>query len=159
MDRLALEIGRALRRARKKRGLTLKELARRSGGRFKPTSVAGYERGERKISVDRLCELVKFYDVSAGRLVANAVRMAEGTAPVVIELSSVADLESGEGDLLAEFTKQVVQLRKAGRSDTVSIRVGDLEVLATMSGHELAEFVERIRSALQSGSSAQTPRK
>ncbi len=157
MDRLALEIGRALRQARRERGLTLREVERRSDGRFKPTSVAGYERGERKISVERLYELARFYDVSLGRLVAHAVRVAEGLPPVVIDLTRVGELESGEGELLAEFTRQVLELRGAEGSDAVSIRVGDLEVLATITGQEPREFVRRIRPALRSTHVAHTP--
>ena len=47
------EVGRALRRARLARGLTLRQVGERSLGAFKPTAVAGYERGERAISLKR----------------------------------------------------------------------------------------------------------
>ena len=50
-------MGRALRRARSGRGLTLRDVGMRSAGKFTPTAVAGYERGERKISLQRFCEL------------------------------------------------------------------------------------------------------
>src|SRR5574342_63003 len=53
MSSLALEIGRALRRTRLALGLTLRDVAALSSGRFKATSVAGYERGERNITLER----------------------------------------------------------------------------------------------------------
>ena len=65
---MALEIGRALRRARVARGMTLKDLADASVDRFRPTSVAGYERGERKISLVRFCELCRLLDVPPERV-------------------------------------------------------------------------------------------
>src|SRR4029450_4234306 len=77
MDPLALEIGRALRRARRARGLTLRELTRQSAGRFKATSVAGYERGERTISVERFCELCVLYGV-APQVVLGDILLAVG---------------------------------------------------------------------------------
>jgi transcriptional regulator with XRE-family HTH domain len=157
MDRLALEIGKTLRQTRRERGLTLRDLADRSAGRFKPSAVAGYERGERKISVERFCELARFYDVSPGRLLAHAVRAAEGIPPDVIDFARIDTLKSGEGELLSEFTRQVVELRGLKGPNAISIRVGDLEVLATISGQAPREFVKRIRPALQLAPEPQTP--
>jgi transcriptional regulator with XRE-family HTH domain len=42
----------------------------RSGGRFKPSSVASYERGERQISLERLFSLAEVYEVAPERIVA-----------------------------------------------------------------------------------------
>ena len=42
----------------------------RSGGRFKPSSVASYERGERQISLERFFALAEVYDVTPERVVA-----------------------------------------------------------------------------------------
>jgi transcriptional regulator with XRE-family HTH domain len=157
MDRLALEIGRALRRARRARGLTLRELTQRSGGRFKATSVAGYERGERKISVERFSELATFYEVSPARLLAHALRAAEGIPPIVVDLTRVDALDGREGELLAGFTREVVELRDEQGTDAISLRSGDLEVLATISGHKPREFVQRIRPALRFTPEPHTP--
>ncbi len=53
-------IGQALRDARKASGLTLREAAARSSGRFRPTSIARYERGERSISLVRSATLRRY---------------------------------------------------------------------------------------------------
>ena len=62
-----------LRRARKARGLTLRALQARSGGRFKPSAVGGYERGERAISVERFIELSVAYGIPADRLMGQVL--------------------------------------------------------------------------------------
>lgn len=67
------DVGRALRRARSGRGLTLRDVGMRSAGKFTPTAVAGYERGERKISLQRFCELATFYGIEPERLLAEAL--------------------------------------------------------------------------------------
>jgi transcriptional regulator with XRE-family HTH domain len=67
------DAGRALRRARTARGLTLRDVGIRSAGRLTPTAVAGYERGERKVSLQRFCELAVFYGVEPERLLAEAL--------------------------------------------------------------------------------------
>ena len=88
MDRVAVEIGRALRQARRDRGLTLKDVARLSGNRFRPTSVAGYERAERSISVERFCALARLYGVAPDRLLSRAIRESEGKPEIVIDIAS-----------------------------------------------------------------------
>lgn len=73
MVRISNEIGATLRRARRARGLSLRAVERLSGGRFKPSSIAGYERGERKITVERFCELARFYGFPPERLLGDVV--------------------------------------------------------------------------------------
>jgi transcriptional regulator with XRE-family HTH domain len=46
-----------LRQIRTGRSLSLRQVTVRSGGRFKPSSIASYERGERQISLERLFAL------------------------------------------------------------------------------------------------------
>lgn len=76
------QVGRALRRARQARGLTLRDVGIRSGGIFTPTAVAGYERDERAISLQRFCELATFYGVAPQDLLAEALH-PDDREPVV----------------------------------------------------------------------------
>jgi len=73
-DSIAGAVGATLRRARRARGLTLQEVGARSGGEFTPTAVAGYERGERRISLQRFCDLATFYGVAPEELLAEVLR-------------------------------------------------------------------------------------
>lgn len=59
-----------LRQVRAGRSLSLRQVTVRSGGRFKPSSVASYERGERQISLERLFSLADVYEVAPERIVA-----------------------------------------------------------------------------------------
>jgi transcriptional regulator with XRE-family HTH domain len=71
---ISAEAGRALRRARLARGLTLKGVGELSNRSFTPTAVAGYERGERQISLQRFCDLASFYGVAPELLLADIQR-------------------------------------------------------------------------------------
>ena len=82
-------VGRALREARHARGLTLRDVGIRSGGTFTPTAVAGYERGERAISLQRFCELAAFYNMAPQDLLAEALNL-DDREPVV-DLTSLED--------------------------------------------------------------------
>ena len=73
MGAVGSDAGRVLRRARTARGLTLQDVGIRSDGRFTASAVAGYERAERKISLQRFCELADFYGVEPERLLSEAL--------------------------------------------------------------------------------------
>jgi transcriptional regulator with XRE-family HTH domain len=69
-ERFAAVAGDVLRQVRQGRRLSLRQVTVRSGGRFKPSSVASYERGERNISLERLFALAEVYGVAPERIVA-----------------------------------------------------------------------------------------
>ena len=152
MEQLALEVGRAIRRARLDRGMTLKALADSSGGRFRPTSLAGYERGERTISVVRFCELCLLLDVQPGRLLQEITRGFFRHGEPGIDLTKLEALHEPEGELIAGFIKQVLVQRAAPDLETIALRAGDVEVLATVAGTTPAELHDIVSAAQRSAS-------
>lgn len=149
MEPIAVEIGRALRRARLARGLTLRDVSTASGGRFKATSVAGYERGERSISLERYVSLCAVYGVRPERLLVDIVSAIEGRSEPEIDLTVLEALGTGESALVSGFVRQVRTLRGAEDEDTIVLRAGDLEVLATASGKRPEELLEILRPVLR----------
>jgi transcriptional regulator with XRE-family HTH domain len=73
----AAAAGTVLREIRTGRSLSLRQVTVRSGGRFKPSSIASYERGERQISLERLFALAHVYGVAAERIVAAIAHRLE----------------------------------------------------------------------------------
>jgi transcriptional regulator with XRE-family HTH domain len=73
----AAAAGSVLREIRTGRSLSLRQVTVRSGGRFKPSSIASYERGERQISLERLFALADVYGVAAERIVAAVAHRLE----------------------------------------------------------------------------------
>lgn len=148
MRDILVETGHALRRVRKARGLTLRDVGMRSNGRFKPTAVAGYERAERRISLERFCELARLYGVAPERLLGDIVRRAEGAPIARIDGAKIRELPPEERDTVGGFLSQVRRLRGGAEEETITLRIRDLEVLATVSGHRLEQFLEHLRPAL-----------
>src|SRR3954469_20736226 len=64
----ALDIGEALRLARRRKRLSLREVESGTAHEFKASVLGAYERGERAISVPRLQRLSRFYGVSLTEL-------------------------------------------------------------------------------------------
>jgi transcriptional regulator with XRE-family HTH domain len=52
-----------LRKIRKSKGLSLRQVEVLSNGKYKLVTIGSYERGSRSITVSKLIELSKFYDV------------------------------------------------------------------------------------------------
>ncbi len=150
MDPLSLEIGQALRRVRRSRGLTLQAVAALSRGEFKATSVAGYERGERAITLERFCRLCELYALSPDRLLADIVRTAGSGGEVQVDLTVLESL-GAEGSLLSGFVRQVLSLRHEPERSSIALRSGDLDVIATASGKRPEDLIEALRPVLHKG--------
>ena len=151
-DELLVETGRALRDARLARGLTLRDVGTRSNGLFKPTAVAGYERAERGISLERFCDLARLYGMAPERLLLQILwRMAGGPEPS-IDRTKVEELPVEEADVVGDFLQKVRRLRGDSDDEVIRVRIQDLEVLATLSGHQLGEFLNHIEPALATNS-------
>jgi transcriptional regulator with XRE-family HTH domain len=150
LEPLASEVGQALRRVRQDTGMTLQGVAEASGGRFKATSVAGYERGERSITVERFCDLCQFYGVEPGQLLIDIVRALEHRAEPMIDLAALESLQPEKGVLVSSFVRQIRALRREQGEEAVVIRTGDLEILAKASGVDPEELLELLRPSRRS---------
>jgi transcriptional regulator with XRE-family HTH domain len=149
LEHIAVEIGRALRRLRRAHGLTLVDVAAMSNGMFKATSVAGYERGERSITLERFCNLCQLYGLAPDRVLAEILRRTEGRIEPEINLAAVESLGTTESALLSGFARQVRGLRGEPQADTITLRAGDLEVLATAEGRRPEELAKALRSVIR----------
>jgi transcriptional regulator with XRE-family HTH domain len=145
---LPVEVGRALRRARRARNLTLRGVGARSAGRFKPTAVAGYERAERSISLERFCALSRLYEMAPERLLLQILWRVEGHPEPTIDRTRLPELPPEERAAVGGFLHQVQEMRGDGGDGTITLRIRDLEVLATVSGARLEDFLEHLSPAL-----------
>ena len=151
---ITVEVGRALRRARTARGMTLRDIGTISKDRFKPTAVAGYERAERAISLERFCDLAQLYGMAPERLLAQVMWRVAGRAQPTLDHEKVSDLSEEDADVVGAFIERVRDMRRTDE-EIITVRIQDLEVLATASGHDLQEFLDRLGPALAGPSSPQ----
>jgi transcriptional regulator with XRE-family HTH domain len=142
------ETGRVLRSIRVERGLTLRDVGVRSNGKLTPTAVAGYERAERGVSLQRFCELCELYGVRPVVALAEVVERAEGRAPIVVDLTKATTLGGPEGTALRGFVEEISSLR-GQKTEALILRAGDVEVLAASAGREPDEFIRRISPVLR----------
>ncbi|HJS26910.1 MAG TPA: helix-turn-helix transcriptional regulator [Actinomycetota bacterium] len=142
------EVGQTLRRARLARKMTLRDVGVASNGVFRPTAVAGYERAERNISLERFCGLARLYGMNPERLLSQIMWRAKGGAELTVDRNRIDALPPKERDAMNDFIKHVRRMRGVSDDGIIALRINDLEVLATVNGSRLEEFVDRLRPAL-----------
>lgn len=151
LDRFAQVVGEVLRNARADRGLTLRQVARMSDGRFKPSVVGGYERAERRVTLARFYQLATFYGVPADRLLARALARLGAPEPekTVLDLHSLERLAEPPVQTLSRFVREVKSERGDPAEDVITLRAGDLEAIAQASGVEVAQLLSGLRPAIR----------
>jgi len=150
--RFSVTAGSVLRGARRAAGLSIREVAVRSGGRFKASVLGGYERGERAISLVRFWELAGIYGVPADRLLGFILGSLspEGRTEIVIDLTRLAHVSGLEGRMLAEFVHQVRSKRADYQAEVITLRSGDLEQMSLASHQTPISLLRKLRPALRS---------
>jgi transcriptional regulator with XRE-family HTH domain len=148
METFAQVVGKILRKARLDRGLTLDDVWLGSAGRFKPSSVGGYERGERSISLDRFCLLASFYATPADRMLAAVLEEVnpEGREQLVIDLNELSQLQSSDAEWVSEYIHDVLTERGDLVTDVVTLRSGDVEALGLLGGINPPEVLDKFQT-------------
>jgi hypothetical protein len=86
--------------------------------------------------------------MSPERLLSQILWRIGGRPEPILDRRRVPDLPSDEAGTLGGFIEEVRRLRGNSDGQTITIRIEDLEVLATVTGHQLWEFLEHLRPAL-----------
>lgn len=151
MDEFPRIIGDVLRRVRVERALTLSDVEARSGGRFKPSSLGGYERGERLISLTRFCELAAVLGIPADRLLQEVLARAasQDSLEVVIDVDGLSSLDD-EVRVIRDYVEQIRSRRGDFVTDVITLRSSDLGALALASRTAPEALLHKLAPALRS---------
>ena len=156
---LTIAVGATLRAARLQAGLSLEQLSRRSGGRYKSSSLGGYERGERTLSVPRFCDLAELLGMPADQMLAQALGTLdpEHHREVLIDLRHLPD--STGGRQVARYAHQIRSMRSDFLSDVLTLRAGDLRVIARTCGLPVRRLLSSLGSAVRRVGPGHDPRR
>lgn len=148
---LTIAAGATLRAARLQAGLSLEQLARRSGGRYKPSSLGGYERGERTLSLPRFCDLAELLGMPADQMLTRALRAIdpEGYREVAIDVRRLPD--SNGGRQVARYVNHIQSMRGDFLAEVLTFRAGDLRVIARTSGLSVRRLLADLGGAARRG--------
>jgi len=133
-------VGAQLLAIRKQRHLSRHAVEQLSDGEFKASVICAYERGERSVSVPKLQRLAAFYQVPVdsllppdtdGHWTKTAMPRPE---PVCLNLDRLGLVDGPAGELLGRFVRSLQQERGDYGGRLLTIRDGDLAVIASMLG-------------------------
>ncbi|HXY44694.1 MAG TPA: transcriptional regulator [Acidimicrobiales bacterium] len=158
--RYARVVGLRLRAVRRQKRLSLQAVERASSEEFKASVLGAYERGERTISVPRLQRLAQIYSVPVdqllpadmsqplGRAAAAAARATNGDErpirKITVDLVRLNEAAGAERDLLRHFLASVQVQRQDFNGKVITIREGDLRVMASMFGRSVEALAARL---------------
>ncbi len=141
----AREVGERLRQVRVDRGLSLQDVERSSGGRWKAAVIGSYERGDRNISATRLLELAEFYGVSPAEVLPGEAPLRRADREgVVIDLRRLEALNDRWAPVRRYLESIQVQRGDFNRQ-VLSVRAEDLRALAVVYDGSEDELLDDLR--------------
>ncbi len=149
---MTFSVGEALRGFRLRQGLTLSEVARRSGNEFKVSSLGAYERGDRSITFERLQLLAAVYGVDVQSLLGmrtptiDLVALESRRVGIVIDLSRFRMLPDACAAEVLAFGRAIKRMRKESSSSVLVVRRSDVTFLASILGCDPTEVDDTLRS-------------
>jgi transcriptional regulator with XRE-family HTH domain len=143
-------IGAALRDARTRSGLSRRAVQQSTRGRLSATAIGGYERGERTITIDRFVELASALGVAPEDLLADALSAAtpKERREVTIDLTRISEAAPSVREVVAAFAQTMRVRRGDLLGEVITLRSGDLGVLATRSERSASTLLRDLAPAV-----------
>ncbi|MFA5564873.1 MAG: transcriptional regulator [Acidimicrobiia bacterium] len=159
-------LGERLRDIRMQKRWSLQDVEARSSDEFKASVLGAYERGERSISVSRLCRLAQLYDVPVSQLLPNeAAKGASVESDVIdlrdrirrpafsIDLAKVAAVSHSSKDALSRFVAMIQVERQDFNGRVLTVRRDDLRAIACILGLSPEETEAKLSTSPTLGTS------
>jgi hypothetical protein len=147
MRELDRSLGAAIRRARLERDMTLGEVAARTEGALRPSSIGSHERAERALSVHQLVVIARALGEAPEALLAEALTVTEpARGPVTVDLNLLPDDDVGRR--VAAFAHAVRSRRGDYLSRIITFRAGDVAAIASSAGVSAASVLRSVTPAI-----------
>lgn len=125
---LSRVLGERLRAIRQQKGWSLKEVEKKSRGRFKASALGAYERGERNLSVPRLNDLSRFYKVPLEYFLVNEgdANYLPKSEHLTIDLKKLDKLPQKDKNPFLRYLQLIQSQRGDFNDKVISIRRDDM---------------------------------
>ena len=142
----SIEVGKRLRSVRRIRGLSLDDVERESGGKWSASAVGAYERGFRNLSLPRLRDLARFYDVPMGVLLGedDLAGAGRGQGRLVLDLVALQTVPDAESVL--RYLRSIILERGDYNGRVLSIRRDDLRAICSLLRTDESATLEQLAS-------------
>jgi transcriptional regulator with XRE-family HTH domain len=142
------EVSARLRSIRRARGWSLLDVERESQGRIKAVVIGSYERGTRTLSVRRAIEIADIYRIPVSSLFTEKSDSSpQGEVRIVLDVRAISrriELVANQNTphliVVAKFIRKIMHDRHDWNGEVISLREGDLAILALMTEIERDEL-------------------
>ncbi len=140
----SIEVGQRLRSVRRIRAMSLDDVERESGGRWSASAVGAYERGFRNLSLPRLRDLARFYDVPMGVLLGEEELAGgpRGQGRLVLDLVALQTVPEAESVL--RYLRSIILERGDYNGRVLSVRRDDLRAICSLLRTDEATTLEQL---------------
>lgn len=143
-----------LRSIRNARGWSLSDVESISEGKVKAVVLGSYERGTRSLSVRRALQIAEIYNIPISSLFSDkSATPAPTKERVVLDLRAISrKFENSQNqyfnryEALARFTGSLVQARQDWNGEVLSMREGDVAILALILNLEASDLLQWLDS-------------
>jgi excisionase family DNA binding protein len=131
-DEFSVALGAGLRAARLDRGWSLQDAAAAAGRGIQPTTIDGYERGDRRITASRLATLAAAYGLTPAELLPRSDRAAPHVAvgAITLAVDRLDQLPAHLAGPMSRYAAAVLDARGTPLAHRLTMRSADLFVLA-----------------------------
>ncbi len=132
-----------LRALRMAKGLTLFDVEQRSSGQITAVALGSYERGDRNITLAKLFDIARIYNIPSSELFVEAVERIE-PGRITVDLRKLTQIQISQPNCLIKTFKSIAAQRGDWNGEVLSIRASDLSNLYLFSGlsyQEIQSFI------------------
>ena len=124
------DLAASIRRIRKSRGWTLKEVEKKSHGKWKAVVIGSYERCDRALSLNKAISLAAFYKVPLEELLGITAPAAAATEKITFDIRRVKESKEDSLKALQRFISTVCGARRDWNGELLSVRSSDTLALS-----------------------------
>ena len=124
------ELAASIRRIRKSKGWTLKDVEQASGGKWKAVVIGSYERCDRALSLNKAIALAGFYKVPLEELLGITPPLEIKGDRLTFDIRRVKDAQEPSLAPLQHFVNSICSARRDWNGEILSVRASDSLALA-----------------------------
>jgi transcriptional regulator with XRE-family HTH domain len=145
----AQALGERLRNIRVQKDMSLQDVQQSSEGKWKAAVVGAYERGDRNVTVAKLCELADFYGVPVSEVIPDdgtpaAPAAVDSRRRVILNLEGLDGVPQEDRDPISRFATAIQVQRGDFNGRVLTIREDDLMALALLYQTNADELRRRL---------------
>ena len=140
------EVADSIRKIRKSKGWTLKDVEEASGGRWKAVVIGSYERCDRALSLNKAIALANFYQVPLDELLGIAPAMEVKSDRITFDIRKIRNSQEPSLKSLQSFISTLCTARRDWNGEVLSVRGADSLALAAAIQLPVAQLQDGLKA-------------